>query len=315
MVNVASLAIRAKALADIRSFFAERQVLEVETPVLGRGGNTDPHIDSFLTALEHSHGQSGWLYLQTSPEFAMKRLVAAGSGSIYQICKAFRNGDVGSYHHPEFTMLEWYRVGYSYHELMIEVDALVMMLLNTRPAQKITYAEAFERYLSLAVFEADVSTLKAKAEQQGIREIVGMDSAPLDAWRDLLLTHAVVPHLGVTRPTFVYDYPASQAALACIRDDNIAIAERFELYINGVEIANGYQELSGREAHLTRFLAESHIRKKNSQNAIVFDEEFLQAIEGLPFCAGVALGLDRLLMVMGGGNRLADVLGVPLEYL
>jgi len=315
MVNVASLAIRAKALADIRSFFAGRRVLEVETPILGRGGNTDPHIDSFSTGLMPSHGQGGWLYLQTSPEFAMKRLIAAGSGSIYQICKAFRDGDVGSYHNPEFTMLEWYRVGYNYHELMVEVDALVMMLLNTPPAQKMTYAEAFERYLSLAVLEADVGTLKAKAEQQGIRDIVGMDNAPLDAWRDLLLTHAVAPYLGVTQPTFVYDYPASQAALACIRDDDIAIAERFELYINGIEIANGYQELSGRQVHLARFLAESHIRKKNNQDVIVFDEKFLQEVEELPFCAGVALGLDRLLMVMGGKNRLADVLAIPLEYL
>jgi len=262
MVNVEVLSVRAKILVDIRSFFAERQVLEVETPILGWGGNTDPHIESFLTALMHPHWQTRRLYLQTSPEFAMKRLVAAGSGSIYQICKAFRNGDVGKYHSPEFTMVEWYQVGYTYYELMAEVDAFVMRLCKTPTAQKMTYAEAFERYLSLAVFDADVTTLKAKAEQQGIRDIVGMDNAPLDAWRDLLLSHVVAPNLGIAQPTFLYDYPPSQASLAQVRDDDIPVAERFELYMSGIEIANGYQELSGRQAHVTRFTADNQRRKE-----------------------------------------------------
>ncbi len=299
---------RAALLARIRAFFAERQVMEVETPLLSRAGNTSPFIDSF-----HIQAGDGPRYWQTSPEFAMKRLLAAGSGPIYQICKVFRAGERGRKHNPEFTMLEWYRPGWDYHRLMDEVDVLLRELLGAPASKKLTYAELFQRYLELDIHGASWEQLSACAARHGVTHGLGASDA-LDAWRDLLLSHLIEPRLGFDAPLLVYDYPASQSALARVRPGRPAVAERFELYIRGFEIANGYQELCDAREQRRRFERELAQRAERGQPAVVPDEALLAALShGLPDCSGVALGLDRLLMVIHRVENIDKVLSFSWE--
>ncbi|MCK4608677.1 MAG: EF-P lysine aminoacylase GenX [Gammaproteobacteria bacterium] len=293
---------RAELLAKIRQFFVEREVLEVETPLLGASTIPDPNIHSFTSQYFNSA-----LYLQTSPEFAMKRLLAAGSGSIYQICKAFRNEDCGKQHNPEFTMLEWYRVGFDHHQLMDEMDALLRYVLGGTPAERLTYAAMFEKFLQLDPHAASLAELQNCAVMHGINKV---DNLERDDWLNLLLTHLIEPHLGKERPTFIYDYPASQAALAQI---NNGVAERFEVYIDGLELANGFHELGDAKEQRARFEADLAKRRALNSPEIPLDEEFLAALaSGFPACAGVALGIDRLLMVLLNTRDLKDVLFISL---
>lgn len=317
--DLSVLRLRAELLAQIRAFFAARGVLEVETPALSAAAITDPHLASFNTCYSGPGSQHGRpLYLHTSPEFAMKRLLAAGSGCIYQIARVFRDGEAGSRHNPEFTLLEWYRVGFDHHRLMDEVAELVGMLLAGRLAlaepERLSYRQIFQHHLNLDPHRATVADLAACAETRNISIPTGMPLDDPDPWLDLLLTHCVEPRLGSGRLTFVHDYPASQAALARLRPDDPPVGERFELYINGIELANGFHELGDTVEQRHRFAQENAARRAAGLPVMPVDEHLLAALEfGLPDCAGVALGFDRLVMLATRKTSLAEVLAFPLD--
>lgn len=313
------LRLRARLLARIRAFFADRGVLEVDTPVLSVAGNPDPHLASFTTSY-HGPGlhQGQILYLHTSPEFPMKRLLAAGSGCIYQIARVFRDGEAGGRHNPEFTLLEWYRVGFDHHRLMTEVTELVTGLLqglvDLRNVERLSYAQAFQRYLDLDPHRATVADLAACVRGQGLAAPPGMPEDDPDPWLDLLLTHCIEPHLGQGGLTFLYDYPASQASLARLREDDCPLGERFELYLEGIELANGFHELSDGDEQRRRFLHDNQRRSEHGLPLLPVDERLLVALSaGLPACAGVALGVDRLLMIAAGRSSLQEVLAFPID--
>jgi lysyl-tRNA synthetase class 2 len=294
----ATLAARAGLLTQIREFFQQRSVLEVETPLLCAGTVTDPNITP-ITCTDR--------WLQTSPEYAMKRLLAAGSGPIYQVCKAFRQAEAGTRHNPEFTLLEWYRPGYSLGDLIEEVGELVSGILGRRDWQCSSYRQLFQDYLQLDPFTVDTASLEAFSRE---RLDISFEPDNRDVWLDLLLSHLIEPQLAERGLLFVYDYPATQAALARLRrDGEHVVAERFELYADGVELANGYCELTDAAEQATRF---AHDNERLTHAGIAprpVDERLLQALEhGIPACSGVALGLDRLLMVLTGAASLAEVM-------
>jgi lysyl-tRNA synthetase class 2 len=306
---------RARLLADIREFFRDAGVLEVETPIASVYANTDPGLESLTTGYVGPGFPAGLnLYLQTSPEFAMKRLLAAGSGPIYQICKVFRDSERGRLHNPEFTLLEWYRPGLDYHQLMDEVAALVQMALgNTMRQERTTYADLFRSQLELDPHRAGIQELSDCAVAQGVAP---HSAAALsrDDWLNLLLTHCIESDLGRGCLTFVHDYPPSQAALARVRSGPCPVAERFELYLEGQELANGFQELTDVAAQRSRFEADLVQRAGKGQAIPPMDERLLAALQaGLPECAGVALGLDRLLMLPTSARHIDQVLAFPLE--
>ena len=304
-----TLRLRARLLAQTRAFFHARDVWEVDTPTLSQAAAPDPHIHSFAVCVADKIPR----YLHTSPEFPMKRLLAAGSGSIYQICKVFREGEVGRRHNPEFTLLEWYRTGFDHHALMNELDLLVRELVGGRlllqDSQFFSYAEALQRFADLDLEKADVEALQACTRRHRLdAPALGDDR---DAWLDLLMSHVVEPALPRDCPVFIYDYPASQAALARIRD---GVAERFELYINGMELANGFHELADAEEQRQRFEAENRQRQQQGLPPVPIDTHLLAALaQGLPDCAGVALGFDRLLMLITGQTEIGLVLSFDGE--
>ena len=306
------LQLRAEILATIRAFFSDRDVLEVETPLLASAPATDLHLDAVSCRYRGQGADEGReLYLQTSPEFAMKRLLAAGSGAVYQICKAVRNGEAGRMHNPEFTILEWYRPGWDHHRLVDEIDEMLQLVLGTPPGDRTTYASVFDRHASIDPFSARDEELVNRARTLGVVE-------PHDLERDdllnLLLTHVVEPQLGRGRPTFLHDYPASQASLARVRPGDPPVAERFEVFSDGVELANGYHELNDPAEQRRRFTADNTARRAADLPEVPIDERLLAAIEhGLPDCAGVALGIDRLLMVAAGTRDISDVLTFPID--
>ena len=299
------LTARAELYRQIRSFFEARSVLEVETPLLGASAVTDVNLASFRVDY-HTTRYRVERYLQTSPEYAMKRLLAAGSGPIYQICKAFRDGEAGRSHNPEFTLLEWYRPGYDHHQLMDELDQLIEQLLGLPPAARTTYRDAMRTHAALDPLTATDDSLSAKARELGFKD-EGL-RVSVDDYLDLILTHAVQPALS-KNATFIYDFPVSQAALAKIRPGSPPVAERFELFVGGVEVANGYHELTDPVEQRQRFERDLERRRYRGLPAPAIDRHFLGALEaGLPACAGVALGLDRILMIMTGKRSLAEVL-------
>ncbi len=314
-----NLKIRASILSQTRVFFANRDVLEVETPVLSRAALSDPSIESFSARyVGPGLAQGQDFYLHTSPEFPMKRLLASGCGAIYQICKVFRQGESGRRHNPEFTMLEWYRPGWSYHQLMLEVEALVCKLLapyrDFAATEKVTYQSVFLRYVGVDPFFATIDELTACADGLGISISWGSAEATRDEWLDLILSHAVEPKLGQGRLTFLCDYPPSQAALAVVRPGEPDVAERFELYLDGVELANGFHELVDAEEQRQRF--ESDIARRSELGLVQnpLDEAFLSALSsGVPPSAGVALGLDRLLMLACGVDSIEKVMAFDLS--
>ena len=310
--SLSALKIRAAILSKIRAFFAERNVLEVETPLLSHNTVTNPYIQS-ITAQYSSvnNKQKNDLYLQTSPEYAMKRLLAAGSGSIYQICKAFRNGEVGRKHNPEFTMLEWYQLDFDHHDLMSEMDELLQLVLKTPPATRTSYANIFKNYLKLNPHTVTVTELKNCAIKNEVSIPNGIDENDRDTWLELLMSLIIEPHLGHSEPIFIYDYPASQATLARIRHDDDPVAERFEVYIKGVELANGFHELADGKEQRKRFENNIIERRALGFNEIAIDENFIAALNhGLPNCAGVALGIDRLLMLAANANSISEIISI-----
>lgn len=297
---------RAQILQTIRAFFAERNVLEVETPLLGQTSASDPFINSLSLILPGGKNPS---YLQTSPEFPMKRLLAAGSGCIYQICKAFRAEEQGRLHGCEFTMLEWYRVGFDHHQLMDEMDALLSLVLRTQPAERCTYAELFNTYLDIDPHLATVKQLEECARKHGLTTLQNPDPNDANFWRHLLMSHFIEPHIGQSQPTFVMDFPASQAALARVRNGTPPTAERFEVYFKGVELANGYHELGDPLEQERRFDADNQRRRELGLPEMPLDTPLLAALNhGFPDCAGVALGIDRLMMLALGAESIAEVM-------
>ncbi len=288
---------RAEILGRIRDFFAERDVLEVETPLLSHATVTDPHILSMTVPFKNLGTEKEEIcYLQTSPEYAMKRLLAAGSGSIFQITKAFRQGEIGRLHNPEFSLLEWYHLGFDHHALMDEMDQLLHAVLQLSPAIRKSTAEVYQQYLGIDPHTATNQELKKCAEHY----IDSMPDIPDDKnnWLDLLFSHCIEPHLVGDIPFFIYDFPVSQAALAKIRPGDPPVASRFEMYFKGVELANGFHELQDPIEQHRRFDNDVTYRAKNTIPAVTLDERFLAALHyGLPDCAGVALGLDRLIML------------------
>jgi lysyl-tRNA synthetase class 2 len=307
--SIETLQQRAKIIRQIRDFFHKREVLEVDTPCLSRASVTDLHLRAFSTQFnDPGSPQASTLYLQTSPEFAMKRLLCAGSGAIFQLSKAFRNEEAGRWHNPEFTMLEWYRPGFDHFMLMDEMDELVMPILGTDKALRLSYQQAFMQVLACDPIAADLDELQNVCANLGYAELAAQESDK-DVLLNLLFSQHIEPAISQTQPCFVYDFPASQAALARLNPNNPKVAERFELYYQGVELANGFHELSDPQEQRQRFLHDNHKRQQHDLPSIAIDENFLAALEsGLPACAGVALGVDRLIMLALDCKRVSQVL-------
>lgn len=315
--SLAAIRRRAELLASLRRFFAERNILEVETPLLCSSGITDPAIEPFTVT--NAASGAPLRFLQTSPEYAMKRLLAAFGEPIYQITRAFRDGEAGSRHNPEFSILEWYRPGFDHHALMEEVAQLLHYCLGERlgeragdrpgtlPTHKHSYRELFRERLQIDPFTASVGELQAVARRHVDPGTLGGDR---DLWLDLLMSHVLQPHLGVGAISFVYDYPASQAALAkVVESDGVPVGQRFEVYVNGIELGNGYCELTDASEQRARFARDNALRAARGQRARPVDENLLAALaHGLPTCSGVALGVDRLLMLACGAPDIAAVL-------
>jgi lysyl-tRNA synthetase class 2 len=313
-----TLRLRARLLARVRAYFAACGVLEVETPLLSVAASSDPALASFRTPY-HGPGLAAGqpLYLHTSPEFPMKRLLAAGSGPIYQLARVFRDGEAGGRHNPEFSLLEWYRPDWGLEALMDEVEGLVTGLREDAPplpaTRRYRYRELFQEILAIDPLTASVAELRVCSRQAGIQAPDSMPQDDPDPWRDLLLTHAIEPRLG-TGLVFLYDYPASQAALAQLRPGDPAVAQRFELYWDGLELANGFHELGDAVEQRARFAADNRKRAALGLPAMPADERLLAALQqGLPDCSGVALGLDRLLMRLAGLERIDQVLAFAID--
>jgi elongation factor P--(R)-beta-lysine ligase len=308
----AALTQRAKMLKTARAFFEDRGVLEVETPILSAAAVSDPQIESLATQIA---GLPGRRYLCPSPEYAMKRLLAAGSGDIYQICKVFRDAERGRWHNPEFTMIEWYRVGLDDSALMSEVEALIGALLAPAralgAAERLSYSDALRRHAGVDAFDSTEEQLLAAARRHGIHCDAQLDR---DAKLDLLMGLLVGPRLGRGNPCFVCDYPATQAALARLKPGLPRVAARFELYLDGLELANGFHELARPEEQRARFTHDLALRSMRGQIQPPLDDNFLAAMmSGLPDCAGVALGFDRLVAIALGADKLADAMAFSIE--
>ncbi len=292
-------------------------MLEVETPLLGSAIGTDPQLDFFKTSFKWSPIKQT-LFLQTSPEFAMKRLLAAGSGSIYQISKAFRNGESGRFHNPEFTMLEWYRVGYGLQELMAEVAELMQLLFDgIKPFQKvekITYQAVFSQYTNLDPLIFSYEDYATYACANGISEAIAICGQDHASWLDFIFSHHIQPHLGWNSVCMVYGYPACFSSLARVNDQNNMVTERVELFIEGVELGNGYYELGDAKEQESRFDREIAVRNGLNRPETVKDSRLLSALEaGLPDCSGIAIGLDRILMLLSNSPSIDKVLSFSIS--
>jgi lysyl-tRNA synthetase class 2 len=314
----ARLKARAALLARTRGFFAARGLLEVDTPLVVNAPVSDVHIHSATVQLAHAAGAP--LFLHTSPEYAMKRLLAAGSGDIYQICHVVRGFEQGRLHNPEFTLIEWYRLGVTLDELMDEVAALMRDLLGSPGAQRaderLSYRDAFLRELRLDPFTATLAELAQAAALIGFREAAAAGAAGGEVQRDesleLLMGARVGPRLGHGTLTFVHGYPASQAALARLDTSDPRTARRFELYCDGIELANGFHELINAGEQRARFEQDNSERRRMGLPVHRPDERLLAALAaGLPDCAGVALGFDRALMLATGASHIDEVLAFP----
>ncbi len=307
--RLAAIRQRAALLAETRAFFGGRGYLEVETPVLARAGVPDAQLAQFAL----SDPLLGTLYLQTSPEYAMKRLIMAGSGSIFQITKAFRQGESGRFHNPEFTLVEWYGLGYDHRRLIAEACALIAQLVVSleAPARIVTYREAFQDALDIDPIDAPTDDLRAVARGRlPAAQELALDDR--DEILDLLMSHAVAPGFPVEALTVVTDYPSSQAALARLNAQGLA--DRFEIYRGPLELANGFHEAARAEEYASRFASEAAKRRERALPSIDQDQRLLAALAegGLPDCAGCALGFDRVLMLAMGATHIDEVLAFPI---
>jgi len=307
-----ALELRARLYAFVRAYFADRGVLEVETPVLSEAGNTEPNIEGFSTLFSghvDAGGRERWL--RTSPEYPLKRLLAAGIGDCYELGRVFRNGEAGRRHNPEFTMLEWYRVGWDHRRLMGEACELVVEAMAGvgKPVSvvELSYADLFSAHLGFDALDAPVERLRSALGDLHI-DAQGLSH---DDWLDLLLTHRLQPAFPGDRITLVYDFPSTQCALARIRPGDPPVAERFELFLGPHELANGYHELADALEQRARFKHDNARRQARGQRELPLDERLLASLAAMPPCAGVALGIERLLMCMAGSDDIRDVLAIP----
>jgi lysyl-tRNA synthetase class 2 len=311
--DLATLRARAQMLRETRAHFAEQGVMEVETPILAHATVTDVHLASLSTRV----AGSGDYYLQTSPEYAMKRLLAAGAGDIYQIARVFRDGERGGLHNPEFTLIEWYRTGFDADRLMDDVTRLITRLVTLHRAlaapERLTYRSAVRSIAGIDPLSSDLAELQACLREHGVSLPVPAPGER-DEYLDLLMSTIVGPRLGAGHLTFIHDYPVSQAALARIKASDPTVAERFELYLDGIELANGFHELCDATEQRARFERDLAQRRARGQPAPPLDERLLAALTaGLPDCAGVAVGLDRVLMGALGRRRLDQVIAFPID--
>lgn len=336
--GISMLRLRARLLAAARAFFDERGYFEVDVPLLSHDRAVDPHLEPFVALVppggvsaSSSEARGLPMYLQTSPEFGMKRLLAAGAGAIYQLSHVWRRGELGARHNPEFTMLEWYRAGDSHlDQMQVVEDFLVAMWRASAdfpreagsslpacpqlPFSRTTYRDAFLRHAGADVMKLSTPDLGKLAVEKGICIPAGMTEADRDDWLNLLLAELVEPRLGIERPDFLFDYPASQAALAKVRDGEFPVAERFELYLGGVEFCNGYHELTDPQELRRRITRQNERLGREGRDQISPCNRLLTAMEsGLPESSGVALGFDRLLMWITGTTRISDVIPFPFE--
>ena len=310
--SIKNLLDRAKLIAEIRRFFTDRGLLEVETPVLSEFGVTDLHLATFSTEFISPFGeQSKMLWLSTSPEYHMKRLLAAGSGPIFQIGKVFRNEEAGNRHNPEFTMLEWYRPHFDMYRLINEVDDLLQQILECPPAESMSYQFAFQQYVGLDPLSAELSELVEKAKKY---QLVDAEKENRDTLLQFLFSTVVEPQIGHDCPVVVYHFPASQAALAQISSEDLRVAERFEFYYKGLELANGFHELADVREQLHRFELDNRQREKAGLPVRDIDKRLLGALQaGIPDCSGVALGVDRLLMIAMGAESIKEVISFAID--
>ncbi|MFT7374158.1 MAG: lysyl-tRNA synthetase class 2 [Oleiphilaceae bacterium] len=308
-----NLKARAALYTLIRAFFVARDVLEVETPLLSVATATDPQLESVQAQVKiHLGLEAQPYYLQTSPEFPMKRLLASGSGAIYQICKTFRNGETGRKHNPEFTMLEWYRPGFELKDLMQELELLTTELLGTTEAERLSYRDAFLYHVGIDPFTITDDELALQAPK--LADYCGPEMSR-DDYLNLILSICIEPKLGIDRPCFLYEYPPSQASLAqvSLSAHGEPVAQRFELYIQGMELANGYFELTDSDEQTKRFAQDNRERSQLGLPAIPPDERLIAAMKhGLPACSGVAVGLDRILMLKVGASAIEEVLSFSI---
>ncbi|MFS2224296.1 elongation factor P--(R)-beta-lysine ligase [Pantoea sp. B65] len=312
--TIANLLKRAAIMAEIRRFFADRGVLEVETPAMSQATVTDIHLFPFQTRFVGPGAAAGLdLYLMTSPEYHMKRLLAAGSGPIYQLCRSFRNEEAGRHHNPEFTMLEWYRPHYDMYRLMNEVDDLLQQVLECDSAETLSYQQAFIRHLDMDPLSADKTQLREVADKLGAGDLANAEE-DRDTLLQLLFMLGVEPKIGQDKPAFVYHFPASQAALAEISTEDHRVAERFEVYYKGIELANGFRELTDSREQRQRFEQDNRRRAARGLPQQPIDTNLLDALEhGMPDCSGVALGVDRLVMLALKAESLSDVLAFAVD--
>jgi lysyl-tRNA synthetase class 2 len=310
--SFAALRRRAHVIDVIRGFFRSRGVLEVETPLLGHSTVTDPNLHSLHTEVTlPGEPLPVRMHLQTSPEYALKRLLAAGSGPVFEICRSFRDGEAGTSHNPEFTMLEWYRPGWDHHRLMDEVDDLLATVLGCRAADRRRCAEVFSALAGVDVHRDDAARLRSRCAALGVAGAAELDR---EGCLSLITARIVEPRLGRGRPTFLLDFPVDQAALARIRPGDPPVAERFEVYVEGVELANGYHELADPEEQRRRFAHDLELRRGTGLPTPEPDELLLAALDhGLPDCAGIALGLDRLVMLAVEARSIDEVIAFPIE--
>ena len=310
---------RAQMLKTIRLFFEKKGVLEVETPLLCASTGTDPQLDFFASEYHCfanvASKQDRAMYLQTSPEFAMKRLLAAGSGSIFQVCKAFRNGEQGRLHNPEFTILEWYRVDFSLSQLMKEVAALIVELTtdNNEP-YTISYAVLFKQVTGLNALKFCQQSYRLYAKENGIEEAITLCGDDYSMWLDFIFSYKVQPTLKKYSLSMVYGYPAVQSSLARINVNNPTTADRFEVFMKDLEVGNGFFELADASEQERRFDQENLIRQAKHLPQVTKDQCFLDALtSGLPDCSGIALGLDRILMGITKTQSLNTVIAFPFD--
>ncbi len=313
----ANLKLRSRLLQRLRRFFDGRGFLEVETPLLSADTIVDRHIDPLHVQMSDSSGRNDEcraMWLQSSPEFSMKRLLASGADAIYQITRAFRADETGPLHNVEFTIVEWYRVGDSMDDGIRLLDELSADMLGRGPADRLSYREAFLRHAGIDPLAADVNSLRDHVNERRIAHPAGVDSSDRDLWLNLLLTECVEPQLGRERPTILFDYPASQGALAVVRDEDPPVAERFELYVDGIELANGYHELTDANELRRRFALANEQREADGKRRLPEVSRLMAAMEhGLPPCTGVALGFDRLVMIAAGAKTIAEVMAFPFD--
>ncbi|MCW8832262.1 MAG: elongation factor P--(R)-beta-lysine ligase [Colwellia sp.] len=309
---------RSQIIQQIRQFFAERNVIEVETPALSLGTVTDVHLEALTCRYnflaDSSDQTAAPLYLQTSPEFHMKRLLASGYGCIFQIAKAFRHEAAGRFHNPEFTMLEWYRLGFDHFDLMNEVAELLEAVLQCKTPTQITYQQLFIEQVGVDPLTANREQLLAVITAENKTSDWLVNDSDHDTLLQFIFSEIIEPHIGIDSPCFVYHFPSSQASLAkiCVEDERVA--ERFECYYQGIELVNGFHELTNADKQFQRFQKDNKQRTALGMKEMPIDNNFISALgHGLPQCSGVALGVDRLIMLALQAEHIAQVISFPIE--